>query len=183
MQPIRISGNRSGKVVLPDEPCHDTARMIREALKTFAAPSPPCDEWHLFERLLLERGVARAPCGLFAAEVLLELRYQVEGGYLVLFAAWSMHCSIVHFSILSSMSFEIELKNATLPDRLRLGQVVYVLRLPVWNCSLWCNMARRALSSTAASWLTSTLSRNVFMTSCSERQRTRIGSPEPAVPP
>ena len=44
MQPIRISGNRSGKVVLPDEPCHDTARMIREAMKTFAAPIPPYDE-------------------------------------------------------------------------------------------------------------------------------------------
>ena len=36
--------------------------------------------------------VARVLYGLFAAEVLLELRFQVEGTYLVLCAARPMHC-------------------------------------------------------------------------------------------
>ena len=44
------------------------------------ASIPHDDERHQFALLFLHRvDVARAPCGLFAAEVFLELRYHVEG--------------------------------------------------------------------------------------------------------
>ena len=57
------------------------------------APIPSNAERRLLELFLLERvDVARAACGLFAAELLLEFRYQVDGGHIVLFAAWSIHC-------------------------------------------------------------------------------------------
>ena len=73
---IRISSNRRGNAVAPQEPCHDPVRLIREPLKTLAAPTPPDDERISYDFLLLERvDVARATCGLFAAEVLLECRY------------------------------------------------------------------------------------------------------------
>ena len=55
-------------------------------------PIPRDDEQNLFELLLLHRvHVACAPCGLFAAEVHLELRYQV-GKILILCVTWSVHC-------------------------------------------------------------------------------------------
>ena len=106
VQPFRFSGNRRGNVVLPDQPCHDLVRLIRESLKTLAAPVPLDDERNSFQLVFLKRVVvARAPCGLCAVEVRLELRYHVERGSLVFFAAWLIHCIIVPVSIPSSMSF------------------------------------------------------------------------------
>ena len=64
---------------------------------------------------LLRVDFARAPHGFFAAEVFLEIR-QVEGTYLVLCAAWPIHCQGVPDSVPSSLSFQIEMKSLTLLD-------------------------------------------------------------------
>ena len=77
--------------------------MIRASSKVLVASIPFDDERHDV-RLLLERvDVARAPCGLFAAEVRLELRCQGEGECLVLCAALSVQCFALPVSFLSSM--------------------------------------------------------------------------------
>ena len=61
------------------EQCHFPVKLIRESSKMLVPPIPFDDERIVFVLLLLQRaGVARAPSGLFAAEVLLELRNQVE---------------------------------------------------------------------------------------------------------
>ena len=96
--------------MLPDEQRHDPARLIRESANRLKAPMPYDAEQDLFESLHLGHvDFARAPCGLFAAEVLLELRHQVEEEQLVL-------SYVLHVSMPSSMSFQIELKNPKLPD-------------------------------------------------------------------
>ena len=46
MQPIRIPNKLSGNVVLPDEPCHESVRLVRESLKALADLTPPDDERH-----------------------------------------------------------------------------------------------------------------------------------------
>ena len=61
--------------MLPDERCHDPLRWIRECPKMLVAPIPSVTQRNLFELLvpeLVDVDVARAPCGLFAAEVLLD---------------------------------------------------------------------------------------------------------------
>ena len=69
------------------------------------ASIPHDDERHQFALLFLQRvflhrvDVARAPCGLFAAEVFLELRYHVEGKCIVLCAARPIHYQVVPVSI------------------------------------------------------------------------------------
>ena len=64
------------------------------------ASIPHDDERHQFALLFLHRvDVARAPCGLFAAEVFLELRYHVEGKCIVLCAARPIHYQVVPVSI------------------------------------------------------------------------------------
>ena len=67
-------------------------RLIRDSSKLLVAPIPFDDERD------------QVVCGLFAAEVRLEHRCQVEGECLVLCAAWSIHCSVVLVSILISIS-------------------------------------------------------------------------------
>ena len=72
-----------------DEQGQLPVRLIRESSKMLVAPIPFDAERNLFERLLLQRvEVAREPFGFFAAEVHLELRYPVEGTYIVPCAPW-----------------------------------------------------------------------------------------------
>ena len=59
--------------MLPDERFHNPWRWIRECPKMLVAPIPSDTQRNLFELFVPERvDVARAPCGLFAAEVLLD---------------------------------------------------------------------------------------------------------------
>ena len=61
--------------MLPDERCHDPLRWIRECSKMIVAPIPSDTQRNLYWLLVPERvdvDVARAPCGLFAGEVLLD---------------------------------------------------------------------------------------------------------------
>ena len=82
----------------------------------FVARIPFDDERNVFVLLLQRVDVAHAPDGLFAAEVLLEVRCQVEGKYLHLCTARPIQCHVVPVSSLSSMSLQVELKSPTLPD-------------------------------------------------------------------
>ena len=67
----------------------------------FVVLIPSDVERHRFELLPLQRvHVAQAPHGLFAAEMLLELRCRVEKKYFVLCASWSIHSSVVLVSLL-----------------------------------------------------------------------------------
>ena len=83
----------------------------------------------IYLRLLLFARIdfARAPCGLFAVEVHLELRHRGGTGYLVLVDAWSIDCYIVLVSVQRSLVFRIELKIPIRPDSLHLEQFFDVL--------------------------------------------------------
>ena len=103
--------------ILPDERYHDLVRPLQEPTWVPVAPIPSDAERYLPELLLLARiEVARAPCGLFAVEVHLELRYRDGTGYLVLVDAWSIDCYIVPVSVQRSLVFRIELKIPVRPD-------------------------------------------------------------------
>ena len=117
VQPIRIFVVCLGNFVLPDERYHDLVRPHEEPTRVPVAPIPSDAERYLPELLLLARiEVARAPCGLFAAEVHLELHYRGGTGYLVLVDAWSIDCHIVLVSVQRSLVFRIELKIPVRPD-------------------------------------------------------------------
>ena len=101
----------------PGEKSHVPVRLIRESSKMFVARIPFDDERNVFVLLPLQRvDVAHASYGLFAAEVLLNVRYQAERKYLHLCTARPILSLVVPVSTLSSMSLQVELKSHTLPD-------------------------------------------------------------------
>ena len=72
MQYVRICGSSCGDVLSPGEQGHVRVTLIREFPKMLVAPNPSEDERTLGVH------IARAPYGLFVAEVHLERRCQVE---------------------------------------------------------------------------------------------------------
>ena len=96
--------------MLPDDLSHYRVKLIRGSSRRVISLIPFAVKRTWFELLPLQRvDVAREPCGLFAAEMLLEVRYQVEGTKIVFCAAWPIHFLVVRVSIPSSMSCQIEL--------------------------------------------------------------------------
>ena len=74
--PIQIFDKCLGNLLLADERYHDLVRLVRESSWILTDPSDA--QQNLSALLLLERvDFPRAPCGLFAGEAHLKLRYQV----------------------------------------------------------------------------------------------------------